>query len=90
MSTDNLKQDVTTKVRAMIADQLNVDSDKIISTATLDDFQCDLLDAVELVMEIEEVFSIFVSDQEINDMAPRFGDITVQQIIDHVASKCDD
>ena len=53
------------RLRQLISDQLGVDVSRMKSEAKiLDDLGADSLDAVELVMAIEETFDIEVSDEE--------------------------
>lgn len=57
--------DVSTKIRKIIAEQLNVSEDEVIMEASFqDDLGADSLDTVELVMKLEEEFGITISDEE--------------------------
>ncbi len=69
------------KVKQIIADELGVELESIeLDSDLVDDFDADSLDAVELIMAIEEAF-----DVEIDDTAA--GNIkTVQDIIDYLES----
>ncbi|WML41605.1 acyl carrier protein [Neobacillus sp. OS1-2] len=52
------------KLRPIIADQLGVKMENIKSEASFkDDFEADSLDMVNLTMEIEDEFSIEISDK---------------------------
>ncbi len=54
---------VEDKVIEIVADQLNVDKDKITrETSFVNDLGADSLDTVELVMELEEEFDISIPD----------------------------
>ena len=51
------------KVRAMVAKQLNFDETKItLETHLIDDLGADSLDAVDLIMSIEDEFGIEIDD----------------------------
>lgn len=54
------------KIVNIIADQLGVDDVKEITreTSLINDLEADSLDAVEIIMEIEDEFDIEVSDDE--------------------------
>ena len=59
--TDN----VSTKVKKMVADHLGVDEVKVTEEANfIDDLGADSLDTVELVMAFEEEFGSEISDNE--------------------------
>lgn len=67
------------RVRNLIAEELDVDVEEVTLEAKLDDdLGADSLDAVELIMAIEDEFDIEVSDEE----AQKFK--TVQQIVDYI------
>ena len=56
---------LTEKIHGIIADQLGVDSKELSPEASLlDDLGADSLDVVELVMALEEAFSIEVPDED--------------------------
>lgn len=51
-------------VEALLMNQLGVDKEQIVDTATLgDDLGADSLDAVEMVIAVEEEFEIEVEDE---------------------------
>lgn len=53
------------KIKSLIVEELNVSEDKITLEARLaEDLGADSIDAVELIMNIEEAFNIQVSDEE--------------------------
>ncbi|MCR4747219.1 MAG: acyl carrier protein [Clostridiales bacterium] len=57
------------KVRAMIAEQLEIDEDSItMESALIEDLGADSLDVVDLVMSIEDEFEIEVPDEAIENM----------------------
>ena len=66
--------DVEAKVRKIVAEQLGVDDDKIKSSSDFtSDLGADSLDIVELVMALEEEFSIEIPDDKAEDIRT-FGD----------------
>lgn len=53
------------RIKAMIKDELNVPEEKITMEAKLaEDLGADSIDAVELIMNIEDEFDVQVSDEE--------------------------
>lgn len=51
------------KVKKIIVDELNVDANKVTMEANLvEDLEADSLDAVELIMQIEDEFGIQIDD----------------------------
>ena len=53
------------KVRAIIADQLNVDAEKItMESSIIEDLGADSLDVVELIMALEENFGVEIPDDD--------------------------
>ena len=53
------------KIRELIAEQLSVDEDTIeMETNLMKDLEADSLDAVEIIMAIEEEFDIEIPDEE--------------------------
>ncbi|MBQ0013871.1 MAG: acyl carrier protein [Clostridia bacterium] len=56
-------------VRAMIAEQLEIDEEEItMDSALIEDLGADSLDVVDLVMSIEDEFEIEVPDEAIENM----------------------
>jgi len=53
------------KIKPLIAEALNLDEEQITLEATLrEDLEIDSLDAVELIMELEDGFDIKIEDAE--------------------------
>ncbi|MBQ3924334.1 MAG: acyl carrier protein [Firmicutes bacterium] len=53
------------KVREIIVEQLGVDEDKVtLETHLMKDLEADSLDAVEIIMAIEEEYGIEIPDEE--------------------------
>ena len=66
---------VAEQVRALIAKQLEVEEGKVVPEASLvDDLGADSLDAVELVMAIEEEFGLEIPDEEAEQLQ-RVGEV---------------
>ncbi len=58
------------KVKDIIIDKLGAEDDKITEKASfMDDLGADSLDTVELIMELEEEFSLEIPDEEAEKMA---------------------
>ena len=67
------------EIKAVIAETLSVDEDKITLEASLtDDLGADSLDAVELGMAIEENLGVAISDEDLPNIK------TVQDLVDYV------
>lgn len=67
------------KVREIIAEQLGADPEKItLETNLMKDLEADSLDAVEIIMAIEEEFDLEISD----DQAEQFQ--LVKNIVEYV------
>ncbi len=69
------------KVKKIIANQLEVDGDKLKGDTTFEDIDADSLDIVELVMALEEEFDLEISDQEIENIK------SVGDVIEFIGSK---
>ena len=60
-----MTEDVSSKVKKMVADHLGVDEVKVTEEANfIDDLGADSLDTVELVMAFEEEFGAEISDSQ--------------------------
>ncbi len=70
------------KVKKLISSELNISADKIAPNSKLgEDLGIDSLDAVELIMSLEEEFEISVPDDKAQSFA------TVGDIVDFVQSQ---
>ncbi|HEY5529441.1 MAG TPA: acyl carrier protein [Thermoleophilia bacterium] len=59
------RDEILAKVRDILVDQLGVEADDVKLEASFqDDLNADSLDLVELIMELEDQFSIKISDEE--------------------------
>jgi acyl carrier protein len=72
--------DTFNKVADIIAQKLSIDKSKVSATATLQDLGADSLDVVEIIMKVEEQFSIEIDD----DQAERLKN--VQDVVEYVDS----
>lgn len=71
---------VEDKVKEIIVEQLGVDADKVVPSASfIDDLGADSLDTVELIMALEEEFDGEIPEEEAAKIA------TVQDAIDFVS-----
>ena len=72
------------RVRRIIVDQLGVDDDQVVPSASfVDDLNADSLDLVELIMSLEEEFSSGAKTLEISDEdAEKIA--TVQDAVDYL------
>ncbi|NLF46843.1 MAG: acyl carrier protein, partial [Clostridiales bacterium] len=53
------------KIKKIIAEQLSADEEKVkMETHLMKDLEADSLDAVEIIMRIEEEFEIEISDED--------------------------
>ncbi len=60
-----MAQEIETKVREKISEQLGVAADQVTSDSSfIEDLGADSLDIVELVMALEEEFNIEISDED--------------------------
>ncbi|OGO49703.1 MAG: acyl carrier protein [Chloroflexi bacterium RBG_16_68_14] len=72
------------KVRSLIVEQLGVDEDQVLPSASfVDDLNADSLDLVELIMSMEEEFSkdgrtLEISDEDAEKI------VTVQDAVDYL------
>jgi len=72
---------VEEKVKGIIVEQLGVDEDEVKPEARfVDDLGADSLDVVELVMALEEEFSLEISDEDAEKLT------TVRQAVDYIGT----
>lgn len=76
------EQEVESRVKEIIATQLGIEVDEIVSDASfVEDMGADSLDIVELIMAMEEEFALEISDDEAEKL------VTVQDTINYVERK---
>lgn len=69
-----MAHDVSREVRAIIAEQLSIPVDTLKDEVTLDSLGADSLDRVEIVMNIEDHFSIEIDDEQAEKLST-IGDV---------------
>jgi len=75
-------EQVTIKVNTIIGDQLGVEDGSLVPEANLlDDLGADSLDVVELVMALEEEFSIEVPDEDVENIR------TIGDIVQYIGAR---
>lgn len=71
--------DIVERVKKIVADQLNVEEDKVTPESSFtDDLGADSLDQVELVMALEEEFGCEIPDEVAEKLT------TVQKALDYI------
>jgi acyl carrier protein len=76
----NMADDVASKVKGIIIEELGIDPEKVTDVASfVDDLGADSLDTVELVMAFEEEFDIEIPDEDAEKMR------TVADVIGYVS-----
>ena len=72
---------VSEKVKAILAEQFEVDEDSLLNDTDLqDDLGADSLDVVDLLMSIEDEFEIEIPDEEIENIR------TVADLVNYIES----
>lgn len=71
------------EIKEILADQLDVEADIIELGTSLNDLGADSLDAIDIVMSLEDQYGIEVPDEVIENMK------TVEDIITFIESKID-
>ena len=56
--------DVFGRIKALVAEQLRVDEEKITLETTFDELDADSLDVVDLIMALEDEFDIEIPDED--------------------------
>ena len=60
--------DTFERIRELLAEQLDIDEDKItMDSDILEDFEADSLDVVDMVMTLEDEFGVEVADEQIEN-----------------------
>ena len=77
-----MAEDVSKKVKDIIAEQLGVDEAEVTDSASfIDDLGADSLDTVELVMAFEEAFELEIPDEDAEEI------LTVTDAVNYISSK---
>ena len=70
------------KVKTIIIDQLDVESDKVTMTSNIqDDLGADSLDIVDLIMSFEDEFDLEIPDDQVENIK------TVEDVVKYIESK---
>jgi acyl carrier protein len=75
------------RVKKVVVDQLGVDEDEVVSTASLtEDLKADSLDLMELIVALEEEFSdsstkIEIPDEDVQNIT------TIQDIVEYIEGR---
>ncbi|HEY9668102.1 MAG TPA: acyl carrier protein [Coleofasciculaceae cyanobacterium] len=73
------QQEIFEKVKAIVVEQLEVEEEQVTPTATFtSDLGADSLDAVELIMALEEAFEIVIPDEDAEEMG------NVEQVVHYI------
>ncbi len=73
--------ELTQRVAALIAEQLNIPLDRVIASSTLESLGADSLDRVELVMKFEEEFSLEINDDDAEKL------VTIADLVAYIESR---
>jgi acyl carrier protein len=78
----SMSADVLAKVQEVVSDKLDVDAAKVTPEASFaNDLGADSLDVVELVMALEEEFTVEIPDEEAEKLQ------TVQDVVNYINTK---
>ena len=72
---------VFARVKEIIVDELGVDAEAVTIDSTLEDLGADSLDAVELIMALEEEYDLEIAEDDAKAMK------SVKNIVDYIESK---
>lgn len=83
------RDDTTGAMRQLISTQMGIPYEQVKPEASLKDLNFDDLDAIELILEIEDAFSITITDEEIDSLGEKgnWFSITVLDLADLVRDK---
>jgi len=70
------------KIRKILADQLEIEENKInLESNLVDDLNADSLDIVELIMDVEQEYDITIPDEDLPSV------VTVKDIVSYIESQ---
>lgn len=72
------RQEIETKVKKIIHEQLDVSLDEVKAETTLGELCVDSLDTVEILLALEETFEIDIADETVETLK------TVKDVVDYV------
>jgi acyl carrier protein len=73
------RDDTFERIRSIVVNRLGVDPRKVtLPTSLIDDLQVDSLEQIELIMELEDVFDVMISDRIVETI------VTIQDAVNHV------
>jgi acyl carrier protein len=76
------REELLKKVRAIVADKLSISEDQVTEGASfIEDLGADSLDTVELVMALEDEFSLDIPDEEAEKLT------TVGKALDYIQTR---
>ena len=76
------KEEILTKVKAVVAEKLNVGEDQVtVEAKFVEDLGADSLDQVELIMALEDEFELKIPEEEAEKLT------TVGSAVDYVLKK---
>ncbi len=76
------REEILTKLRAIVSEQLDVPEDKVTEDARFqEDLGADSLDVVELVMKLEDTFGIEIPEEDAEKIQ------TVKDAVDYILNK---
>jgi acyl carrier protein len=76
------QEEIFSKVKAIVAEQLSVEADQVTPDANFqNDLNADSLDVVEMVMALEEAFDVEIPDEAAEEIK------TVQDAVNYIAGK---
>ena len=76
-----MSDDISSKVKKIVADHLGIDEAKVTEESSfIDDLGADSLDTVELVMAFEEEFGSEISDSQAEKIDPKFKELILAKI----------
>ena len=78
------KEEILTKVKAVVAEKLNVGEDQVTEDAKfVEDLGADSLDQVELIMALEDEFELKIPEEDAEKL------LTVGSAVDYVLKKAE-